>query len=96
MARSPTSPRHQQHLVVTCSDHSDLTGSDITVYVLVSFCCEELGVANNRVVKEFFLPTEASDVVFLKNRIAVLCARGFEIMELSEFVFFFHEQDQTF
>lgn len=35
--------------------------------------------------REFFLPTEASDVIFLKNRIAVLCTRGFEIMELSDY-----------
>ncbi|GJJ11168.1 hypothetical protein Clacol_005400 [Clathrus columnatus] len=35
--------------------------------------------------REFFLPTEATDVYFLKNRIAVLCTRGFEIMELSDY-----------
>ena len=33
--------------------------------------------------KDFFLPYECHGMVFLKERIAVLCAKGFEIMDLS-------------
>jgi hypothetical protein len=38
-----------------------------------------------RTYREFFLPSESYDLVFLKARIAVLCARGFEIMDLTDF-----------
>jgi RHO1 GDP-GTP exchange protein 1/2 len=34
--------------------------------------------------REFFLPSEAYDLVFLKARIAILCSKGFEIMDLME------------
>ncbi|KAG5653612.1 hypothetical protein H0H81_011984 [Sphagnurus paluster] len=37
-----------------------------------------------RVYRDFFLPTEAFDLIFLKARIVVLCAKGFEIMDLNE------------
>jgi hypothetical protein len=37
-----------------------------------------------RTYREFFLPSESYDLVFLKARIAVLCTRGFEIMDLTE------------
>ncbi|KAJ7580194.1 Dbl-like domain-containing protein [Mycena floridula] len=32
--------------------------------------------------REFFLPSESFDLIFLKAKIAVLCTRGFEIMDL--------------
>ncbi|KNZ75187.1 Rho1 guanine nucleotide exchange factor 1 [Termitomyces sp. J132] len=38
-----------------------------------------------RVYRDFFLPSEAFDLVFLKARIVVLCAKGFEIMDLHDF-----------
>ncbi|KAG6885341.1 hypothetical protein C0993_002970 [Termitomyces sp. T159_Od127] len=38
-----------------------------------------------RVYRDFFLPTEAFDLIFLKARIVVLCAKGFEIMDLNDF-----------
>jgi hypothetical protein len=38
-----------------------------------------------RTYREFFLPAETYDLVFLKARIAVLCTRGFEIMDLTDF-----------
>ena len=38
----------------------------------------------NTIQKDFFLPKEAHDIVFLKARIAVLCRKGFEIMDLTE------------
>jgi hypothetical protein len=37
---------------------------------------------------EFFLPSESFDLVFLKAKIAILCAKGFEIMDLTEYVAF--------
>lgn len=36
------------------------------------------------VQKDFFLPKEAHNVVFLKARIAILCRKGFEIMDITE------------
>jgi hypothetical protein len=38
-----------------------------------------------RTDREFSLPCESYDLVFLKTRIVVLCARGFEIMDLTDF-----------
>jgi len=38
-----------------------------------------------RVFRDFFLPSDSFDVVFLKARIAILCAKGFEIMNLQEY-----------
>ncbi|KAF8517935.1 Dbl-like domain-containing protein [Hysterangium stoloniferum] len=37
-----------------------------------------------RPYREFFLPSEAFDLVFLKGKIAVLCTKGFEIMDLND------------
>jgi len=37
-----------------------------------------------RVYRDFFLPSDAFDVIFLKARIAIFCAKGFEIMNLQE------------
>ncbi|KAL0576451.1 Rho guanine nucleotide exchange factor [Marasmius crinis-equi] len=34
--------------------------------------------------KEFFIPAELYDLIFLKTRIAILCSKGFEIMDLSD------------
>ncbi|KIY49932.1 Dbl homology domain-containing protein, partial [Fistulina hepatica ATCC 64428] len=39
-----------------------------------------------RSYREFILPSEAFDIVFLKARIAILCAKGFEIMDLAEYL----------
>ena len=36
--------------------------------------------------QDFFLPSESYDLIFLKARIAILCTKGFEIMDLSELV----------
>ncbi|KZV64681.1 Dbl homology domain-containing protein [Peniophora sp. CONT] len=38
-----------------------------------------------RVYKDFFVPSESYDLKFIRTRIAVLCARGFEIMDLTTF-----------
>lgn len=38
-----------------------------------------------RAYRDFFLPSEAFDVIFLKARIVVLCAKGFELMDLHDF-----------
>lgn len=38
-----------------------------------------------RIYRDFFLPSESFDVIFLKARIAILCAKGFEIMDLNDF-----------
>jgi hypothetical protein len=35
-----------------------------------------------RIYRDFFLPSEAFDLIFLKARVAILCAKGFEIMDL--------------
>ncbi|KAF9269276.1 Dbl domain-containing protein [Marasmius fiardii PR-910] len=37
-----------------------------------------------RPFREFFLPSESYDLIFLKARIAILCSKGFEIMDLSD------------
>lgn len=37
-----------------------------------------------RVYKEFFVPSEAFSVNFLRNKLIVVCARGFEIIDLTE------------
>ena len=39
-----------------------------------------------RVYRDFFLPSDSFDVIFLKARIAIFCAKGFEIMDLHEYV----------
>ena len=36
--------------------------------------------------QDFFLPSEAYDLVFLKAKIAILCTKGFEVMDLTEYV----------
>ncbi|KAI9512417.1 CNH domain-containing protein [Russula earlei] len=38
-----------------------------------------------RVIRDFLLPSEAYDVIFLGTRIAIPCKNGFEIVELSNF-----------
>lgn len=38
-----------------------------------------------RLYREFFLPSESFDLVFLKAKIAILCTKGFEIMDLADF-----------
>ncbi|KAF5318404.1 hypothetical protein D9611_013915 [Ephemerocybe angulata] len=38
-----------------------------------------------RIYRDFFLPSESFDLIFLKARIAILCAKGFEIMDLNDF-----------
>ena len=40
----------------------------------------------NVIKQDFFLPSESYDLIFLKARIAILCTKGFEIMDLSELV----------
>lgn len=37
-----------------------------------------------RLYKEFFIPTEAVNVHFLKAKIAIVCSKGFEIMGLDD------------
>jgi len=37
-----------------------------------------------RAYREFFLPSESYDLIFLKVKIAILCAKGFEIMDLMD------------
>ena len=39
-----------------------------------------------RIYRDFFLPSDSFDVIFLKARIAIFCAKGFEIMNLHEYV----------
>ncbi|KAG2345927.1 Dbl homology domain-containing protein [Suillus weaverae] len=38
-----------------------------------------------RLYREFFLPSESFNLVFLKAKIAILCTKGFEIMDLTDF-----------
>ncbi|KAN0135929.1 CNH domain containing protein [Lactarius tabidus] len=38
-----------------------------------------------RIYRDFFLPSEAYDLIFLKTKIAILFKKGFEIMDLSDF-----------
>ncbi|KAH9839689.1 Dbl-like domain-containing protein [Rhodofomes roseus] len=38
-----------------------------------------------RVYRDFFLPSESFDLIFLKARIVILCTKGFEIMDLTDF-----------
>ncbi|KAH9959698.1 CNH domain-containing protein [Lactifluus volemus] len=40
-----------------------------------------------RIYRDFFLPSESYDLIFLKARIAIFCTKGFEIMDLSGSVF---------
>ncbi|KAJ3993116.1 Dbl homology domain-containing protein, partial [Lentinula boryana] len=37
-----------------------------------------------RAYREFFLPSESYDLIFLKVKIVILCAKGFEIMDLMD------------
>lgn len=39
-----------------------------------------------RSYKDFFVPGEAYDIFFLRNKIAIMCGKGFEIMDLIEYV----------
>ncbi|KAH8833385.1 CNH domain-containing protein [Flagelloscypha sp. PMI_526] len=38
-----------------------------------------------RIYRDFFLPSESFDLIFLKAKIAILCTKGFEIMDLYDF-----------
>ncbi|KAF9062491.1 CNH domain-containing protein [Rhodocollybia butyracea] len=38
-----------------------------------------------KIYRDFFLPSESYDLIFLKARIAILCSKGFEIMDLNDF-----------
>nr|GAT55060.1 predicted protein [Mycena chlorophos] len=38
-----------------------------------------------RSYRDFFLPCETYDVMFLKARIAIMCSRGIEVMDVSDF-----------
>ncbi|TCD61525.1 hypothetical protein EIP91_008286 [Steccherinum ochraceum] len=38
-----------------------------------------------RVYRDFFLPSESYDLIFLKAKIVILCTKGFEIMDLIDF-----------
>ncbi|KAH8116354.1 Dbl domain-containing protein [Phellopilus nigrolimitatus] len=38
-----------------------------------------------RIFRDFFLPSESFDLIFLKAKIAILCSKGFEIMDLTDF-----------
>ncbi|PCH44559.1 Dbl homology domain-containing protein [Wolfiporia cocos MD-104 SS10] len=38
-----------------------------------------------RVYRDFFLPSESFDLIFLKAKIVILCTKGFEIMDLTDF-----------
>ncbi|KIK53901.1 hypothetical protein GYMLUDRAFT_232486 [Collybiopsis luxurians FD-317 M1] len=38
-----------------------------------------------RIYRDFFLPSESYDLIFLKAKIAILCSKGFEIMDLNDF-----------
>ncbi|KAF9234096.1 CNH-domain-containing protein [Melanogaster broomeanus] len=38
-----------------------------------------------RLYREFLLPSESFDLVFLKSKIAILCTKGFEITDLTDF-----------
>ncbi|KAF7790213.1 hypothetical protein EIP86_001165 [Pleurotus ostreatoroseus] len=38
-----------------------------------------------RVYRDFFLPSESYGLIFLKARIVILCTKGFEIMDLTDF-----------
>lgn len=40
--------------------------------------------ADNCFDQDFFLPSEAYDLIFLKAKIVILCTKGFEIMDLIE------------
>jgi hypothetical protein len=40
----------------------------------------------NIVQQDFYIPAEAFDVIFLSTKIAILCKKGFEVMDLSESV----------
>ncbi|KAL0567587.1 Rho guanine nucleotide exchange factor [Marasmius crinis-equi] len=38
-----------------------------------------------RIYRDFFLPSESFDLIFLKAKIVILCSKGFEVMDLNEF-----------
>lgn len=38
-----------------------------------------------RIYKDFFIPVEATNVHFLRSKMAIVCSKGFEIMDLSLF-----------
>ncbi|OBZ74537.1 Rho1 guanine nucleotide exchange factor 1 [Grifola frondosa] len=38
-----------------------------------------------RVYRDFFLPSDAYDIIFLKTKVAIFCPKGFEIMNLSDY-----------
>lgn len=35
--------------------------------------------------RDFFLPSDSFDVIFLKDKIAISCAKGFKIMDLHKY-----------
>ncbi|TFK84447.1 CNH-domain-containing protein [Polyporus arcularius HHB13444] len=43
------------------------------------------GLDRFKVYKDFFVPSDSHDLLFLKTKVCILCPRGFEIMDLSDF-----------
>jgi RHO1 GDP-GTP exchange protein 1/2 len=39
-----------------------------------------------RAYRDFFVPCETFDIIFLETKVVVLCAKGFELMNLNECV----------
>ncbi|KAI0641008.1 CNH-domain-containing protein [Trametes meyenii] len=65
-------------------------GLDSVFHVLEVFRPPELwanarGPPRMQASKDFFLPSDSHDLLFLKTKVCILCARGFEIMDLSDF-----------
>ena len=54
-------------------------------YRNVLFCLDN----SNVLFQDFFLPSESFDLIFLKAKIVILCTKGFEIMDLTEYVIYF-------
>ena len=42
--------------------------------------------ANRLNIQEFFLPSESTDLLFLKTKVCVLIPKGFEIMDITQCV----------
>lgn len=59
---------------------------NISGMVVVQWDCNNFSVD---FIQEFFLPSESFDLIFLKAKIAVLCTKGFEIMDLTECVIYY-------
>jgi hypothetical protein len=72
--------------VVSVASHLAAIARSGSVFIEYVFDGDYMFLIADALPQDFFLPSEAFDLIFLKAKIAILCTKGFEIMDLTEYV----------